>query len=536
MYRLTALFLLALVLSTPAFAEHNHEHNLTEQQLGSVHFPTSCAPAVQGEFERAIALLHSFAFETAEATFRQVAQIDPKCAMAHWGIARSLWRWGMPDSATRERGWHEISTAISLNPATKREREYVAAVVALYSNPAEDDKNRWQRYLQAMQKLHRDYPNDDEATAFYAYALIDADRDEDPHHEKRRQAARLLEPLFAKDPNHPGVAHYLIHAYDKPDLAKLGLPAASRYALIAPAAPHALHMPSHIFAQLGMWPEDIHSNLASLAASRNAGATHMEDQGHEYHAMEFLMYAYLQCGREAEAKKLLDEVRSLPKVKSMYGDNSDPQVYALVSYSAAYVLELHQWSQAAGLPLVPGTAFGDDIITYLARAIGAARQGDGARARENVAQIDSIYKQVLARKLFFAGWAEQEKQEAEAWADHAEGHNEEGLRLLRQVADKQRTGVFGASGDLPSREMLADMLLDIKRPEQALAEYRAALKINPNRFDSVYGAARAAELAQHPREAVSYFQQLVNICAGANSIRPELAYSRNFLSRMAAKN
>jgi hypothetical protein len=313
-----ALLLLVLTFAVPAFAEHDHEHSVTEQQLGAVHFPISCAPAVQSEFERGVALLHSFAFETAEATFRQVAQDDPKCAMAHWGIARSFWRWGLPDAPTRERGWKEASLAISLSSATKRERAYITAVADLYRNPAEDDKNRWQRYLDAMQRLHRDYPNDDEATAFYAYALIDADRDEDPRHEKRRQAAKLLEPLFAKDPNHPGVAHYLIHAYDKPDLAQLGLPAARRYALIAPAAPHALHMPSHIFAQLGMWPEDIQSNLASLAASRNTESSHMEDQGHEYHAMEFLMYAYLQCGREAEARKLLDEIRSLPKLKSMY--------------------------------------------------------------------------------------------------------------------------------------------------------------------------------------------------------------------------
>jgi len=295
--RSTVLLLLALALSAQLFAEHGPEHGLTERDLGAVHFPTSCAPAVQNEFERGVALLHSFAFETAEATFRQVAQHDPKCAMAHWGIARSFWRWGMPNAAIRENGWHEASIANSLNASTKREREYIAAVASLYQNPKDHDKNRWRRYLEGLERLRRDYRNDDEATAFYAYALIDADKDDDPRHEKRRQAAALLEPLFAKEPNHPGVAHYLIHAYDKPDLASLGLPAARRYALIAPAAPHALHMPSHIFAQLGMWQEDIQSNLGSLAASRSPGISHMEDQGHEYHAMEFLMYAYLQCGR-----------------------------------------------------------------------------------------------------------------------------------------------------------------------------------------------------------------------------------------------
>jgi tetratricopeptide (TPR) repeat protein len=534
-YRSTALLFLTLVLSAQAFAEHGPEHDMTEQELGAVHFPTSCAPAVQNEFERGVALLHSFAFETAEAAFRHVAGEDPKYAMAHWGIARSFWRWGQPDTATRERGWREIVFATSLKPLTDREREYIAAVAGLYRNPDANDKNRWEAYVSGMERLHRDFPNDNEATAFYADGLIRADRDDDPQHEKRREAAKLLEPLFAQEPNHPGVTHYLIHAYDKPDLAQFGLPAARRYALIAPSAPHALHMPSHIFAQLGMWQEDIQSNVASLKASRIATSSHMEDQGHEYHAIEFLMYAYLQCGREAEAKKLLDEVRSLPRVKSMYGDNSDPKIYALISYSAAYVLELHEWVQAAELPLVPGAEFGDDTITYLARTIGAARQGDASLARENTALIDSIYGQVVARKLPFAGWAKQEKQEAEAWADHAAGRNDEALRLLRGIADKQRTGVFGASGDLPAREMLADMLLEMKRPEQALAEYRAELKINPNRFDSLYGAGRAAQMAKRREDAAAYFQQLANVCAGSMSTRPELGYARRFLSQAAAK-
>jgi hypothetical protein len=534
-YRSTVLLFFLVTFCPAVLAQPAHEHGLPKRALGMVHFPTSCAPAVQNEFERGVALLHSFAFETAEATFRQVAKDDPKCAMAHWGIAKSFWRWGMPDTAARESGWRETSLAISLNPSRKREREYIAALAALYRDSTENDNNRLQRYLTGMEKLHRDYPDDYEATAFYAYGLIDADRDDDPRHEKRREAARLLEPLFAKDPNHPGVAHYLIHAYDKPDLAELGLPAARRYALIAPAAPHALHMPSHIFAQLGMWQEDIQSNLASLAASRNASSSDMEDRGHEYHAMEFLMYAYLQCGRDMEAKKLLDTVKDLPNVKSMYGDNSDPKIYALVAYSAAYVMELHQWAQASELTLVPGTQFGDDTITYFARAIGAARQGEVARARENITQIDSIYKQVVARRLPFAGWVKQQEQEAEAWADHAEGHNENGLRLLRAIADKQRNGVFGATGDLPAREMLADMLLETNHPEEALAEYGTTLKINPNRFNSLYGAGRAAEMAKHREEAAGYFQQLVKVCAGSTSTRPELGYAKAFLSQVVTK-
>ncbi len=382
-----------------------------------------------------------------------------------------------------------------------------------------------------MRTLHEHYPGDDEATSFYAYALVEADNDDDPTHKKRREAAALLEPLFARDPNHPGVAHYLIHAYDKPDLAELGLPAARRYALIAPAAPHALHMPSHIFAQLGMWEEDISSNLASLAASRNASATQMEDMGHEYHAMEFLIYAYLQCGREAEAQKLIDEVRSLAKVKSMYGDNYDPQIYALLSYNASYVLELHQWGKAAVLPLTPHSAFGDDTITYLVRAIGSARTGDAEQAWKNVEEIESIHTEVAAKKLPFADWVEQEKQEAEAWEDYAEGKGDEGLALLAAIAEKQRTGIFGANGDLPAREMRADMLLGMNRMQQALSEYQAQLKVTPNRFDSLYGAGRAAEIANQKETAANYYGQLLKTCAGGTSTRPELAHARDFLSQ-----
>ena len=527
------IFVSVLAVSTYSYGDDAHHHHAPgEQELGTVHFPVSCSSTVQKDFERAVALLHSFAFETAETAFRRVAQEDPNCAMAHWGIARSFWRWAGPDAPTRNRGWQEVVLAKSLHAPTGRERAYIDSLASLYRDPASTNEKSWDNYVRKLEKLHHDYPYDHEATAFYASALTFADRDDDPTHRKRREAAPLLEPLFASDPNHPGVAHYLIHAYDRPDLAKLGLPAARRYARIAPAAPHALHMPSHIFAQLGMWQEDINSNLASLAASRHASDNDMEDLGHQYHAMEFLMYAYLQCGREAEAQKLLEEVRSLPKMKSMYGDSSDPQIYAMLSYSAAYVMELHEWRQAAELPLVPGTQLGDDIISYLARAIGAARQGDVAKAREDIVQIDSIYKQVVAKKLPFVGWAEQVKHEAQAWADHAEGHDEEALHLLREIAEKQRTGVFGASGDLPAREMLADMLLDMNRPEQALDEYEASLRINPNRFDSLYGAARAAEAARGPREAANYYRELLKVCAGTSSTRPELAHAQSFLSQV----
>jgi len=529
MVRVIAFLFSSLLLALPTSGDEGHHHDdLTSLELGAVHFPVSCTPTAQNGFQQGVALLHSFAFETAENTFRQVLKDDPRCAMAHWGIAKSMWRWGTPDAAKRVQGLAEIRAGIDLHPPTNRERDYLAALGKFYARPKDEKYKRFEAFNKSMERLHRGYPDDHEAAAFYAWGLIAAD-DNDDTHASRKRAAAILEELFKLEPEHPGVVHYLIHSYDIPGMAEQGLPAARRYAKIAPAAPHALHMPSHIFARLGLWQEDIDSNLASIAASRNAAAAHMGDEGHQFHAMEYLMYAYLQCGREADARRLIEEVRSLPKMKSMYGMDSDPQVYALVSFSAGYVFETHQWENAAVLPLTPGTELGDDAMTYLARAMGAAHRGDARQARHNVAEIEAIHKQVEEKKLPFADWIDQERKEAEAWADHVEGKNEEAVALLRGIADKQKEGVFGVTGNLPAREMLADILLEMKRPGDALAEYEIQLKINPNRFNSLYGAGRAAEMAKQPDKAASYFQQLVKVCAGSNTDRPELAYARSYL-------
>jgi len=352
--RLNAILLSVLILAVTSSGDEGHHHHdeLNEQQLGMVHFPISCAPGVQKKFEQGVALLHSFAFETAEATFRRIAEEDPRCPMAHWGIAKTFDRWGMPDIKQLGRGWEEIKVARSLHAKTPRERAYISALAAFYKHPDRRDQKRGEKYLRGMERVYRHYPDDHEAAAFYAFALKNSDRDDDLTHAKRQAAAAILEKLFALEPDHPGIAHYLIHTYDYPGMAELGLPAARRYAKIAPPAPHALHMPSHIFARLGMWREDIDSNLASIAASRNAAATHMGDEGHQYHAMEFLIYAYMQSGRETDAERLIEEVRSLPKMKDMYGAGFDPQISALTSFSAAYVFELHHWKEAEALPLI----------------------------------------------------------------------------------------------------------------------------------------------------------------------------------------
>jgi tetratricopeptide (TPR) repeat protein len=531
MARSTVFRLAFLFVTLPAFCDEGHHHNeVTSLELGSVHFPVSCAPAVQSSFEQGVALLHSFAFETAEHAFRQILQDDPGCAMAYWGIAKSMWRWGTPAAAERKQGQAEIRAGKVLHAATPRERGYLDALGKFYAHPENDKYKRTEAFNKSMERLSRKFPEDHEAAALYAWGLIAAD-DNDDTHVNRKKAAKILEELFKLEPNHPGVTHYLIHSYDVPGMAEQGLPAARRYAKIAPAAPHALHMPSHIFARLGLWQEDIDSNLASVAASRRALARHMGDEGHQFHAMEFLLYAYLQCGREADARRLIAEVKTLPKMKSMYGGDSDPQVFAVLSYGASYVLELHHWDDAAILPLTPGTEFGDDSIAYMARAIGEAHRGNPQESRKNVQEIETIYRQAVAKKVPFLDWVDQLRKEAEAWADHAEGKNEQALALLRGIADKQKEGAFGVSGELPAREMLADLLLEMNRPEGALAEYEAQLKINPNRFNSLYGAGRAAEMAKQTDKATSYFRQLLKVCAMSNSSRPEVAYASGFLAK-----
>jgi tetratricopeptide (TPR) repeat protein len=532
----TVLICAALAVSSVADDGHHHDA-LNEQQLGTVHFPTSCAPKVQKTFERGVALLHSFAFETAEMTFRQVAQDDPHCAMAHWGIAKTFSRWGTPDAKQLQRGWEEIKVAKSLHAKAPREQGYIAALDVFYAHPEKKDEMREQKYLKEMERLHRRYPDDHEAAAFYAFALKDSDSDDDSTHAKRKEAAAILEKLFLLEPNHPGVTHYLIHTYDYPGMAELGLPAARRYARIAPAVPHALHMPSHIFARLGLWQEDIDSNLASIAASRNTAITHMGDEGHQYHAMEFLIYAYLQSGRETEAQRLIEEVRSLPKMKDMYGTDFDPQLSALTSFSAAYALELHHWKEAEALPLLSPADNADASTTYKARGIGASRSGDLSTAHANLQAIQDLQATLVREKKLqiSINAVDEDQRVVSAWINHAEGRNDEATKMLREITANEQ-GIFAPDGGTPAHEMLGDILSETGHPEQALLEYEAELKLSPNRFNSLYGAGRAAELANLNDKATGYYKQIINVCAVGNSNRPELTYVRGFLSTVAKQN
>jgi tetratricopeptide (TPR) repeat protein len=534
MNKFAGVIALALTFAIPALAddEGHHHENLTDQQLGTVHFPVSCVPSVRKPFERGVALLHSFWYEEAEKEFKQVAKDDPKCAMAQWGLAMSQWHqlWDHPDEATTKKGLEEIEKAQSLHARTRRERAYVGAMKAFYGGKG-DYQPRAHAYVKAMEKVSRQNPNDHEAAAFYALSLLAADEGNDPDFNNNKNAAEVLEKLFAVEPDHPGVAHYLIHAYDNPKLAQLGLPAARRYAQIAPMAPHALHMPSHIFARVGLWQDDINSNLASVAATRKTAAMHMGDEGHQFHAMDFLVYAYLQSGRESDASTVIDEVKNMPPVKNMYGMNFDPRVFAQASFEAGYVLELHQWSQAASLASVPGAEPATNATTFMARAIGAARSGDVAGARKDIEELKSIAKTLSDKNMKDdADWVEKHLAEPLAWIDHAEGKDDDAINLLRPLAQKEFEGMSQV-GSLPVHEMLADLLLEAKRPEEALAVYEEDLKLNPNRFDALYGAAQAAEAAGKQEKASRYYADLVKSCAGSLSERPELTRSKGLVAQ-----
>jgi hypothetical protein len=542
MKRFAWLLLFSFIFTFSAFAvddekDHHHHEDLTETQLGTVHFPISCSASVQKPFASGVALLHSFWYEEAEKEFIDIAKDDPHCAMAHWGIAMSIWHqlWNEPDEKVIARGLGEARVAerlTMLGSPKLREQLYAAAIFAFYSNSDKlDHAARAQAYSVAMKKVYESYPDDHEAAVFYALSLLASEPHNDATFANRKAAAAILEKLFAADPDHPGVAHYLIHAYDKPQLAELGIPAARRYAQVAPAAPHALHMPSHIFARVGLWQDDIKSNLASVAATRKTAAMGMGGEGHQFHAMDFLFYAYMQSGREADARALMDEVNKMPEMHDMYGVGFDPHLAAEATFAALYPLEMRDWATAAALtPMdIPGTA--NDSFGYWAKAIGSAHLHQTDEVRKDVAAITAIHQKFVdQKKTFFAEGTESDMKQAQAWLAFSEGNYDDAVAILRPLAEKEETLGDEPQG-IPSREMIAEILLEAKRPQQALVEYQADLKFSPNRFNGLSGAARAAEEASKPTEANEYYATLVKVCDGGSSSRPELTRARNLLAK-----
>ena len=542
MKRLAWLLLFSLLVTLPTVAatgdddkDHHHHEDLTETQLGTVHFPVSCAASVQKPFQRGVALLHSFWYEEAEKEFIDIAKDDPNCAMAHWGIAMSIWHqlWNKPEGEVLARGISECKAAETGKArVTAREAGFIDAICAFYSHSDTMDYDaRARAYSAAMKKVYEANPDDHEAAAFYALSLLASEPHEDATFANRKQAAAILEKLFAIEPNHPGVAHYLIHTYDKPQLAQLGIPAARRYAAVAPAAPHALHMPSHIFARVGLWQDDINSNIASIAATRKMAAMGMGGEGHQFHAMDFLFYAYMQSGRESDARALMDEVNKMPQMHDMYGIGFDPHLATEADFAALYPLEMRDWATAAAITpmVVPNTA--EDSFGYWAKAVGSGHLHQTEEVRNDVKAIEAIHQKFVdAKKRDFAEGTEKDLKQAQAWLAFSEGKYDDAVAILRPMAEKEESLGDEPQG-IPSREMIADMLLEAKRPQQALVEYQADLKFSPGRFNGVYGAARAAEAAGKPSDANGYYALLIKNCEGGSSTRPELSHARELVAK-----
>ena len=542
----TCLLLCFCVLSVvPAFAiddqMEGHHHEGTEQ-LGKVSFPISCAPGSQSAFERGIALMHSFEYEQAEKQFTEISQKDPGCAMAHWGVALSLFHeiWERPENSVLKRGHDQMEQAQKIGAKTERERGYISALAVFYSDPEKKDYlKQADAYSDAMAKLYQQYPDDLEAGAFYALSLLAAQTPGDTSHTAQKKAVAVLEPLFQKQPDHPGLAHYIIHSCDTPDLAPMGLDAARRYADIASSSAHAVHMPSHIFARLGLWQEDIQANQKSVALIEKSGMGNMSGamymRGHELHAMHFLLYAYVQTGQDEAAKQILAQSREILAAAPTSGDDSGMLEYygfAAAHFPAIYNLEMRHWPDAAALEPAPNATVDLQMITYWARTMASARMGDAEATRRNVQKFNEA--EDATRKSKFAYTLEgpqTARGEVDAWLAFAEKRNDDALRLMRQVADTQDK-VGKREVDIPAREMLADMLLELNQPENALLEYEKSMKIDPNRFNGLAGAARSAEMAHQPAKAASYYAQLLKNCDdGKHSDRPELRSAKTELAK-----
>jgi tetratricopeptide (TPR) repeat protein len=526
---------LALVASASSQDARGSAAAVDDEHLGTVSFPVSCSPSVRASFERGVALLHDFWYEEARPQFEKIAAADPSCAMAHWGIAMSAFHqiWDRPDAGTMAKGWREMQAAQSRPAKTAREREYIAALSGFFKPGAEDFQARIEAYAAAMATLYAHYPTDVDAGAFYALALLAAEPPDDTSLVQEKKAMAVLTPLWQKFPDNPGVVHYIIHACDTPSLAPDGLAAARHYGEIASSGPHAVHMPGHIFARLGMWPEDIDANLGSVAASRAAEARHESGWMDQFHSDDFLVYAYLQSGDDARARAVAaDAAAAIAHYEAMPDMAADHYMtgmfpYYRVKFPIFLALETRDWKAAATLEPLKGAPADTQNQVYWARVIAAGHLHQPAQARTDLAAYDALMDEV--RKGSHAYFADStgariRHEEMLAWAAFAGANTPAALQHMRAAADLQDR-VGQGEVDIPAREMLADMLLESGQPQQALAEYRQAMKLSPNRFNGLFGAGSAAEAAGETAEARRYYAALLK-SSGAGSDRPEIAHAK----------
>jgi tetratricopeptide (TPR) repeat protein len=525
---------------------------------GKVSFPVSCAPAVQSDFNRGVALLHSFFYEEARRVFTSVAERDPKCAMAQWGIAITWWHpiWTPPTLDEMSAGKAAIQKAMAMSAGTDREREFITALNVYYNTPDSSTavavgqschgpvgpRDRVIAYEKAMRQLRDKHPDDFEAQTFYAFAVLAVGyaTPSDTSLSKQLEAAAIFEKLWKQNANHPGVVHYLIHCYDYPALAERGLPAARSYASIAPWVPHALHMPSHIFTRLGMWDESIAGNRASAEASRAYAAMRHRDatEAEELHALDYMAYSYLQEARDTEAKKVVDVAARVQKTNPELEFSA---AYALAAIPTRYAFERNDWAAAAALtvPKLPHWSsfpFMEALIEY-GHALGRAQTGDLVGARKAIVRMQELRDATKDPKFdYFKNHLDLQMQAASAWVEARDGKKSEAIEKLRQAADAEdilgkhpvSPGAF-----IPIREQLGNLLLEVGHAKEAQREFEAALKIYPGRFRGLYGAARAAEQSGDKENAGRYYAKLAAQTAQSTGSRDELNHVRKFRAAQA---
>jgi tetratricopeptide (TPR) repeat protein len=515
-----------------ALAQHEHAHDVPAT-FGQVHFPTSCKSEVQPTFELALAMLHSFAYGKAATTFQEVSAKDPGCGIAQWGVAMTYLHiiWGPPTDDEFAAGRAAAQKAAALGAPTPRERDYIAAIGTYYQGDGIAHPARVAAYEKAMAGVAQRSAGDDEAQIFHALSILGIAYNSPPDktYAKQKEAAKTLNRLLAVEPDHPGIAHYMIHSFDYPELAELALPAARAYAKIAPAAPHALHMPSHIFTRLGMWNESIESNLASQRtaqqwlAKTKPGATGFD----ALHAMDYLEYAYLQTGQDAKAQAVADDAANVTSLDI-------PQfaaAYALAATPARHALERRAWKEAAAVKLAPPIPWAKypyaEAIVHYARSVGSSRSGDLETARQELATLAGIQSALKGQKGF--DWATQveiQRRAAAGWLARAEKKDKEALELMRSAAeleDSTDKHPVTPGSILPAREQLADLLAESGQAEAALAQYEESLRSAPARFNSYSGAAKAAERAGKKEKAKEFRERLAALCGGSVPARAQAA-------------
>jgi tetratricopeptide (TPR) repeat protein len=511
------------------------------EMFGTVSFTASVPDGLKKDFNTAVALLHSFEYDESEKMFAKVIDQSPDCAMAYWGVAMSNFHslWTPPTEAELQKGAKAIAVAQSIKKKTKREADYIDAMAMFYKDANRlDHRSRVLNFEKAMEKVYLSYPDDMEAAVFYALALNAAADPTDKTYANQKKAFSILNPVFQKEPLHPGLAHYIIHNCDYPQLAELALPAARKYASIAPASAHAQHMPSHIFTRLGLWDECIQSNLVSVSSAK-CYAPKAKIKGHwdeELHGLDYLVYAYLQKGDDNDAKQQLEYLQTINEVSPV----TFKTAYAFAAIPARYSLERKMWKEAATLSVHPLNYPWEKFpwqraIIHFARLLGAIHTNNMNEAKTELENLKLLHDQLAKdrNKSQEAAQVAVQIKISEAWIEYKQGNGEKGLELMKTAADMEdgmEKHPVTPGEVLPARELLAEMLLEMNKPDVALENFEMDLKTHPNRFNGLYGAAIASERTGNKEKATTYFKKLLEISDPKNCKRTELQKARLFLS------